>query len=270
MGIIEAISQPAALVSLLTLTFLEIVLGVDNIIFVSIVASKLPPSQQSRGRNIGLFLALIVRIVLLFGLSWIISLEEPFFTLPIINHPTSGKDLILIGGGLFLLTKSVSEIHAKIEGDEHKPQASTSKGGAFGMIVLQILAVNIVFSFDSILTAVGLVNDLQPTEARIPVMVVSVVLSIFAMMAFSGPVSRFIDQHPTFQILALSFLILIGVMLIAEGLGQHINKGYIYFGIFFSIAIEVLNMRMRKKTAIKQSYTLSHDVSGTSDEQGAE
>jgi predicted tellurium resistance membrane protein TerC len=138
------------------------------------------------------------------------------------------------------------------------------------MIVLQILAVNIVFSFDSILTAVGLVNDLQPTEARIPVMVVSVVLSIFAMMAFSGPVSRFIDQHPTFQILALSFLILIGVMLIAEGLGQHINKGYIYFGIFFSIAIEVLNMRMRKKTAIKQSYTLSHDVSGTSDEQGAE
>ena len=241
--LIELLSSPTAWVSLLTLTFLEIVLGVDNIIFVSIVANKLPEAEQPRARNWGLLLAMLFRIILLFFIGWIISLSNPLFYIPYIGeggvaHGMSVKDLILLGGGLFLMYKSVTEIHEKLEG--HTEETHDAKANSITSVMLQIAAVNVVFSFDSILTAIGLTKE-------IPVMLIAVILSMAIMMAFSGVVSRFINAHPSLQLLALSFLIMIGVMLVAESLGQHVEKGYIYFGIFFSLAIELLNMRYRKK-----------------------
>ena len=250
--------SPEAWISLLTLTFLEIVLGVDNIIFVSIVANKLPQAEQPRARNLGLGLAMLFRIVLLFFIGFIISLKEPLFHIPfIIDHETqqpfgmSIKDLILMAGGLFLLTKSVSEIHHKLEGETE--ETSGQSANSLTSVMLQIALVNIVFSFDSILTAIGLTQE-------IAVMMGAVIMSMLIMMAFSGAVSGFINKHPTMQLLALSFLILIGMMLIAESLGQHVPKGFIYFSIFFSLGVEMLNIRYRKKQTPIQLHGVLDDA----------
>jgi predicted tellurium resistance membrane protein TerC len=229
--------------SLLTLTFLEIVLGVDNIIFVSIVAHQLPRHEQPKARNYGLMLALIFRLLLLLGIGWILSLNEPVISLKFIRDHgdvplgLSIKDLILMAGGLFLLYKSTMEIHHKLEGKVE--EIGTKKKSSLASVIFQICIVNIVFSFDSILTAIGMTKE-------VIIMMIAVVASIIVMMLFSEAVSKFINTHPTMQMLALSFLILIGVMLIAEGFHQHVSKGYIYFAIAFSMAVELLNMRMRR------------------------
>ena len=228
-------------VSLLTLTFLEIVLGIDNIIFISIVAGKLPASQQGRARSIGLMLALLFRIIMLLGITWILQLTNPLFTMPIINKPFTIKSLILLLGGLFLIAKSTSEIHGKLEGEE---QNRDSKAKSFLSTILMIVAVDIVFSFDSILTAVGLVS-----ADKVLVMILAVILSMIVMLVFSGPISNFINKRPTIQMLALSFLILIGFMLCIDALGYHVEKSYIYFAMFFSLIVEFLNLRLRKKSS---------------------
>jgi predicted tellurium resistance membrane protein TerC len=225
------------LISLLTLTFLEIVLGVDNIIFISIVSNKLPKHQQARARNIGLIMALGFRIALLFGISFIIGLTAPLFV--VWDYAISGRDLVLVLGGLFLLAKSTSEIHEKMEGESHEA-GSTKIATTLSKTIVQIVLLDIVFSFDSILTAVGLSDHLS-------IMITAVVISLVVMMVFAGRIAAFINNHPTLQILALSFLILIGFMLILDGLGQHVPKGYIYFAVAFSLIVEVINLRMKKK-----------------------
>jgi predicted tellurium resistance membrane protein TerC len=236
-------SEPATWFSIVTLTFMEIVLGIDNIIFISITAGKLPAHQQKKARNLGLLCALLFRVMLLLSITWIIGLQEPLFH--IAGYGISGRNLILLFGGLFLLAKSTLEIHHKVE-KSHETETAKPIGGssAFNMVVLQIIFLDIIFSFDSILTAVGL-------TPHIIIMIIAVVLSMIVMMIFSGAVSKFINQHPTLQVLALSFLILIGVTLILEGmpeqLGIHVSKGYIYFAIFFSLGVELLNMRFRSK-----------------------
>ena len=232
----DAIFSGEGLIALLTLTFLEIVLGVDNIIFISIVSNKLPEHQQAKARNVGLILAMVFRVGLLLGITWIIGFTEPLFT--VFEHGVSGRDLILAAGGLFLLAKSTSEIHHKIEGEDHTDDTSGKKA-AFGAIILQIVLLDMVFSFDSILTAVGLTD-------QVIIMIIAVIISIAIMMIFAGAISRFINKHPTLQILALSFLILIGFMLIVEALHYEVPKGYIYFAVGFSLLVEVLNMRFRK------------------------
>lgn len=235
-------------ISLLTLTFLEIVLGVDNIIFLSIVSSKLPAHEQPKARNIGLMLAMGLRIILLFGITWIMGMNEPLFhvDLPGLHGGLTGQGLILLIGGIFLLYKATTEIHHKLESPEEQDDPKVSKGKqALNAVILQITLINVVFSFDSILTAVGIANDLV-------VMILAIVASVVVMMVFSGPVSKFVNEHPTVQMLGLSFLILIGFSLIAEAahLGHFIEgsvpKGYLYFAIFFSLFVEVLNIRMRK------------------------
>lgn len=232
--------QPEAWVALLTLTFLEIVLGVDNIIFISIVSNKLPEKDQPRARMIGLSLALGVRILMLMGITYIIGFTQPLFS--VFEHEVSGRDLILAIGGLFLLAKSTTEIHHKIEGEEASQKATgKTAAAAFGKIIFQIVLLDIIFSFDSILTAVGMSRDL-------PIMVAAVIISIVVMMIFASRISKFINDHPTLQILALSFLILIGFMLMIEAMHFHVPKGYIYFAVFFSLAVEVLNIRFRKKS----------------------
>lgn len=228
--------QPEAWIALLTLTFLEIVLGIDNIIFISIVSNRLPAAQQPRARMIGLSLALIVRIIMLSAITWIIGFTAPLFS--VFDHAVSGRDIILALGGLFLLAKSITEIHDKIEGKESELSDSGKK--AFANIILQIVLLDIIFSFDSILTAVGMSRDL-------PVMIAAVIISIIIMMGFAGPISRFINRYPTLQMLALSFLILIGFMLMLESLHFEVPKGYIYFAVFFSLLVEVLNIRLRKR-----------------------
>ncbi|MEQ9186881.1 MAG: TerC family protein [Cryomorphaceae bacterium] len=236
----EIFLQPEAWIALLTLTFLEIVLGIDNIIFISIISSKLPEDQQPKARFIGLSLALIVRVFMLMGISWLIGLTAPLFT--IFGLAFSGRNLILLAGGLFLLAKSTTEIHAKVNQLDHE-QLVGKKKVSFGYIIFQIVLLDIVFSFDSILTAVGMSNDL-------PVMIIAVLIAMVIMMVFSGRISKFINGQPTLQVLALSFLILIGFMLIVEGLPMqeiHVPKGYIYFAVFFSLAVEALNLRMRRK-----------------------
>jgi len=224
------------LIALATLTFLEIVLGVDNIIFISIVSNKLPAHQRNKARNIGLSLALIFRVGLLAGLTWLIHFTRPLFTL--FEHPFSGRDLILLGGGLFLIFKSTMEVHHKIEGEAS--ELKSGKGATLMNAIVQIVVLDIIFSFDSILTAIGLTDKLA-------LMVTAVVISMIFMMIFSGKISDFIHKHPTLEVLALSFLILIGFMLIVEALGYHVPKGYIYFAVFFSLIVEVVNIRMRKK-----------------------
>lgn len=240
----EIFLHSEAWIALVTLTFLEIVLGIDNIIFISIVTDKLPESQQAKGRTIGLALALLFRVGLLLGITWIIGFSEPLFH--VFDHPFSGRDLILFAGGLFLLGKSVSEIHHKLEGINADKD---SKGGKASMTManalVQIVALDMVFSFDSILTAIGL------TE-HVIIMITAVVLSMIVMMLFSGVISRFINKHPTLQILALAFLILIGFMLILDAMGQHVPKGYIYFAVAFSLIVEMVNMRMRKSNTTVQ------------------
>jgi len=227
-------------IALLTLTFLEIVLGIDNIIFISIVAGKLPEENQKKARLIGLTLALVVRVGLLFGISWLIGLTDPIVTIK--EFALSWRDLILLAGGLFLIAKSTSEIHHKVEGDEE--EQGNTKVTSFSSALVQIVLLDIIFSFDSILTAVGLTSE-------ITLMVIAVIVSILVMMIFAGKISDFINKHPTLQILALSFLILIGFMLGIESLHFHVPKGYIYFAVFFSLLVEVINIRMRKKAKNK-------------------
>lgn len=224
--------------SLITLTSLEVVLGIDNIIFLSILAGKLPADEQPKARTLGLALAMLIRIALLFSITWVMRLTQPLFQ--ILSQEISGRDLILIGGGLFLLAKSTHEIHEKLEGDEETLRLGKRKVSFFGVII-QILLLDIVFSLDSVITAVGMTNQFA-------IMAAAVVIAVGFMMFFAGSISGFVHRHPTIKILALSFLILIGVMLIAEGLGQHISKGYIYFAMAFSFFVEMINIKVRTKT----------------------
>jgi predicted tellurium resistance membrane protein TerC len=230
------LSDPQGWVALLTLTALEIVLGIDNIIFISILAGKLPRERQAAGRTIGLAVAMMTRILLLLSLTWLIKLRTPLFVLA--GEEISGRDLIMILGGIFLLAKSTFEIHDKLEGTSHA--RSAGRGGAFWLVILQIGLLDIIFSIDSVITAVGMASELS-------IMIIAVVLAVIVMMVLSGPISDFVDRHPTLKILALSFLLLIGVSLVAEGFDQHIPKGYIYFAMAFSVFVEMLNLRLRKR-----------------------
>ncbi len=232
----EMFLQVDTWVALLTLTFMEIVLGIDNIIFISIVAGKLPEEQQKKARVGGLALALIMRILLLFSITWLIGLTEPVFAL--FDYDFSWRDIILAAGGIFLIVKSVLEIHEKVE--VHDIQKEVTAAKSFTLAILQIVMLDIIFSFDSILTAVGLTEE-------ITLMIIAVTVSIIIMMIFARAVGEFVNKFPTIQILALSFLILIGFMLVMEGLEYHVPKGYIYFAVFFSLVIEMLNIRFRKK-----------------------
>lgn len=231
----EWISSPEAWVSLATLTILEIVLGIDNIVFISILADKLPERRQARARQTGLMLAMGTRIGLLGAISAIMGLTEPLLTL--LGRPFSGRDLILAGGGLFLLTKATREIHHRLEGDEEKKGAART--ASYGAVLAQIAVMDVVFSLDSVITAVGLADHLA-------VMIIAIVLAVVVMMLAANAVSTFVNQHPTVKMLALSFLLLLGMTLIAEGLGQHIPKGYIYFAMAFSVFVEALNLRARR------------------------
>ena len=235
----EWVTDSQAWMSLVTLTALEIVLGIDNIIFLSILAGKLPKEEQAKARQLGLSLAMFIRIGLLFSITWVMQLTQPFFQ--VAGHEISGRDLILIGGGLFLLTKSTHEIHEKLEGEEDGHVSGGRKRVSFIGVIIQILLLDIIFSLDSVITAVGMANQLS-------IMVIAVVIAVGFMMFFAGAINGFVHRHPTIKILALSFLILIGVMLIAEGFGQHISKGYIYFAMAFSVCVEVINIKVRSKT----------------------
>ena len=231
------ITDPQIWIALATLTFLEIVLGVDNIIFISILSGKLPPEQQPRARRLGLLGAMVTRVLLLFSLAWIIRLTEPLFT--VIGTNISGRDLILILGGLFLMAKSTHEIHDKLEGEEG--HASSRVAASFASVIIQIMLLDIVFSLDSVITAVGMVDELW-------VMVTAVIIAVGIMMWSAEPISAFVHRHPTVKMLALSFLLLIGLSLLAEGFGHHIPKGYIYFAMGFSVFVESINLRLRRKT----------------------
>jgi predicted tellurium resistance membrane protein TerC len=228
--------SPEILIALATLTFLEIVLGVDNIIFISILSGKLPPAQQPKARRIGLLLAMGTRILLLFSLAWVIKLTAPLFT--VMSQEISGRDLILIIGGLFLLAKSTHEIHDRLEGEEG--HASARAASSFMSVLVQIALLDIVFSLDSVITAVGMVD-------QVSVMVTAVVISVAVMMLAAEPISAFVHRHPTVKMLALSFLLLIGMSLVAEGFDHHIPKGYVYFAMGFSVFVEAINLRVRKK-----------------------
>ncbi|MHC1741647.1 MAG: TerC family protein [Syntrophobacteraceae bacterium] len=233
------LADPQSWIALITLTALEIVLGIDNIIFISILVAKVPPDKQARARITGLGLAMISRILLLFSLTWIMRLTRPFFTLW--GNEISGRDLILIAGGLFLLVKSTLEIHDKLEGQEGHASDRAAASGYVG-ILIQIMLIDIVFSLDSVITAVGMASELA-------IMVAAVVLAVFFMMMASGSISQFVESHPTVKVLALSFLLLIGMALIADGLDLHIPKGYIYFAMAFSVFVEMINLRVRGKEA---------------------
>lgn len=231
------LSDPQAWIALATLTSLEIVLGIDNVVFISILAGKLPEADRKRARTWGLALAMITRILLLLSLAWLIRLTAPIFE--VLDHEISGRDLILLAGGLFLIGKSTHEIHDKLEGDEDHGARRTPP--SFVSVIVQILLLDVVFSLDSVITAVGMVDE-------IPVMIIAVVIAVIVMILFSGAISAFVERHPTVKMLALSFLILIGVALIGEGLEMHIPKGYIYFAMGFSVLVEMLNIRLRKTT----------------------
>ena len=233
----ELITDPEAWIALITLSALEIVLGIDNIIFISILAGKLPAAEQARARTMGLAVAMLSRIALLFSLTWIMRLTAPLFA--IAGHEVSGRDLILIGGGLFLLAKSTHEIHAKLEGAEQAEEGGRA-AASFGAVILQIMILDVVFSLDSVITAIGMVDE-------IVIMVCAVILAVAVMMLFAGFVADFVHRHPTVKMLALSFLLMIGLALVAEGFGQHIPKGYIYFAMAFSLLVELLNQRVRHK-----------------------
>lgn len=231
------ITQPETWIAFITLVALELVLGVDNVIFISILAGKLPQDQQQRARTTGIMLAVVTRILLLLSLRWIVGLTDTLFT--VLNFDVSGRDLVLFAGGLFLLWKSVHEIHQKLEGEEGRSSAKVR--AAFWSVIAQILLLDIVFSLDSVITAVGMVDE-------IVIMVAAVVISAVVMVFTSGPLSHFVERHPTVKMLALSFLLLIGFTLIVEALHQHIPKGYIYFAMGFSVFVEMLNLRLRKTT----------------------
>ena len=239
---LDHFAEPQTYLSLLTLTLMEIVLGIDNIVFISILAGKLPKARQAAARSLGLTLALGMRLGLLFAISWVMSLTEPLFS--VYGKAFSGRDLILLGGGLFLVAKATHEIYEKLEVEPEAPPTDKASGATmFGLIILQILLLDIVFSLDSVITAVGMAQHLS-------VMVIAMVLAVGFMLVFAGRIGSFVNDHPSMKILALSFLLLIGVMLIAEGTGKHIGKGYIYFAMAFSLGVELLNMRFRKKKAV--------------------
>ena len=244
----QLLSDPQAWIAFATLTALELVLGIDNIVFISILVDKLPAEKQARARRIGLFMAMFMRIGLLLVLSLIIGLVTPLFT--VAGQEISGRDLILIAGGLFLIWKSTGEIHQSLEGEEG--HASSAVKATFGAVILQIMVVDVVFSLDSIITAVGMVDELA-------VMITAVIASVGLMMLFAGAIGRVVSEHPTIKMLALSFLVVVGVVLIAEGFDHHVPKGYIYFAMAFSIMVEMLNIRMRKLAAkpvqLKEAYS---------------
>ena len=235
---IELFLDPNTWVAFLTLTALELVLGIDNVIFISILVDRLPRERQEMARRIGLFLAMFMRIGLLFLLARIVGLTGPLFS--ILQKAISGRDLILIGGGLFLLWKSTKEIHQLLEGE--KGEVSTAVRATFSSVILQIAIIDLVFSLDSIITAVGMVDQVE-------VMIAAVIVSVLLMMAFAGGIGRVVSAHPTIKMLALAFLLVIGVVLIADGFDHHVPKGYVYFAMAFSVAVELLNIRMRKRTA---------------------
>ena len=236
------------LIALLTLTSLEIVLGIDNIVFISILVAKLPAARQARARRLGLLLAMGMRIGLLLAITWVMGLTRPLFTL--LERGFTGRDLILLVGGLFLVAKATWEIHDKLEGGEQRGRPRV-KAATFGAVLIQIMLLDIVFSLDSVITAVGMARD-------VAIMIAAVMIAVFVMMLAAGGISSFIERHPTMKMLALSFLLLIGVMLIADGFGQHVSKGYIYFAMAFSLFVEVLNLRIRRggepPVQLHQSY----------------
>jgi len=250
----EWVANPEVWIALVTLTALEIVLGIDNVVFISILAGKLPLAQQQRARRVGLSLAMFIRIGLLFSLAWIIRLTEPLAS--VLGQEISGRDLILIIGGLFLLAKSTHEIHQKLEGEAG--HISTRTAASFVSVIVQILLLDIVFSLDSVITAVGMVDE-------IAVMVAAVVIAVGFMLVFADAISGFVERHPTVKMLALSFLLLIGCALIAEGFDQHIPKGYIYFAMAFSLGVEMLNLRLRKRVEpvrLHERITQEEDAAG--------
>ncbi len=248
---LELLLSPEAWIAFATLTALELVLGIDNIIFISILVDKLPVERREFARKIGLFLAMFMRIGLLLVLSWIVGMTAPLFT--VLNTGVSGRDLILIAGGLFLIYKSTMEIHQLMEGVEG--ESSSVIKATFGAVIMQIIIIDLVFSLDSIITAVGMVNE-------IAIMVAAVVVSVMLMMLFAGPIGRFVSAHPTVKMLALAFLFMIGMALIADGIGHHVPKAYIYFAMAFSVAVEMLNLRARSRrkapsepVQLRQPYT---------------
>jgi len=236
----EWMSNPESWIALLTLTVLEIVLGIDNVIFISILAGKLPQEQQGKARKVGLGLAMFIRLALLASIAWIARLTDPLFS--VFGQEISGRDLILLVGGIFLLAKATHEIHNRLEGEDG--EASARAAASFTGVIVQILALDIVFSLDSVITAVGMANELV-------IMMAAVVIAVGVMLVAAGPISNFVERHPTVKMLALSFLLLIGMSLVADGFGQHISKGYIYFAMGFSVLVEVLNLRMFKKAKQK-------------------
>jgi predicted tellurium resistance membrane protein TerC len=235
----ELLTDPAVWLAFLTLSLLEIVLGIDNIIFISILVGRLPPEQRQKARVLGLGLAMFMRIALLLSIAWVMTLQRPLFD--VLGKGFSGRDLILIGGGLFLIAKSVFEIHDSLEGEAHEAGFAAA-ASSFGGVIAQIAIIDIVFSLDSVITAVGMTDE-------VPVMVAAIVAAVLVMMLMAKPISDFVDRHPTIKMLALSFLVLIGTALVADGLGFHIPKGYIYFAMAFSILVEILNLRVRKARA---------------------
>ena len=239
----DAFTTAEGLIALLTLTALEIVLGIDNVVFISILAGKLPAAQQARARQLGLALAAITRIGLLFSLAWLIGLKEPWFT--VLSFEISGRDLIMIAGGLFLIAKATFEIHEKLEG--HGGAAPAGRPPTFGGVIVQILLLDVVFSLDSVITAVGIADDLV-------VMIAAVLVAVAVMIASAASLSAFVERHPTVKMLALTFLLMIGFTLVVEGLHVHVPKGYIYFAMGFSVLVEMLNLRLRRATPV----TLKH------------
>ena len=237
---LELLTQPQTWIAFATLTALELVLGIDNIIFISILVDKLPRARQEMARRVGLFMAMFMRIGLLLVLAWIVGLVTPLFT--VLGQEISGRDLILILGGLFLIWKSTGEVHQALEGEEE--HGGGKAAASFGGVILQIMIVDLVFSLDSIITAVGMVDDVR-------IMIAAVIASVGLMMLFAGSIGRFVSDHPTIKMLALSFLVVVGVVLVAEGFDHHVPKGYVYFAMAFSLGVEMLNIRMRKGRAHK-------------------
>jgi predicted tellurium resistance membrane protein TerC len=232
---LELLANPQAWIAFATLTALELVLGIDNIIFISILVDKLPPHRREVARRLGLFMAMFMRIGLLLVLAWIVGLVAPLFT--VLGQEISGRDLILILGGLFLIWKSTGEVHQALEGEEEHAESKVK--ATFTAVILQIMIIDLVFSLDSIITAVGMVDDVR-------IMIAAVIASVALMMLFAGPIGRFVSDHPTIKMLALSFLVVVGVVLVAEGFDHHVPKGYVYFAMAFSLGVEMLNIRMRK------------------------
>lgn len=252
-AMLDLLTQPEAWISLATLAAMEIVLGIDNVVFLTILAGRLPKEQQPKARRLGLAFALLTRLALLFAISWVMGLTRELFS--VAGHGISGRDLILLGGGLFLIGKATFEIHDKLE-VEHHGDAKPRGGAAFWSVIVQIGLLDIVFSLDSVITAVGMAQHL-------PVMVAAMVIAMGVMLVFANPIGDFVERHPTMKMLALSFLILIGVMLTAEAFGKHIEKGYVYFAMAFSLGVEILNMRMRRAKAAPVHLHYKYEAEGS-------